>query len=216
MRNLDEELHHRIRDARSGTGTGLGERPSHRWSKRRAMTLRNLIEVGPTTQAVPLAAEGSRPLRPWMLKACMAAGDWVAILLATGVAIFLAPALRGRGLDTAREHLLLTVLSLPIWTVVFLRYGLYRTRHITDPLEEFRRVVHAVAASVLGLAAVGFLLRLWIARSWLLLFFASAVAVLSAERRLIRAVFGTLRRRGLLLRPVVIVGGNAEAIALSA
>jgi exopolysaccharide biosynthesis polyprenyl glycosylphosphotransferase len=180
------------------------------------MMLRDLREVEPTTQTVPWTAGGSRALGPWMLKACVASADCVAILLATGVAILLAPALRGRGLDTAREHLLLTVLSLPLWILVFLRYGLYRTRHISDPLEEFRRVVHAVAASILSLVAVGFLLKLWIARSWLLLFFVFAVAVLSAERRLVRAVFGTLRRRGLLLRPVVIVGGNTEAILLSA
>jgi exopolysaccharide biosynthesis polyprenyl glycosylphosphotransferase len=180
------------------------------------MTLKNLTAVAPATQAVPWIAEGSRPLRPWVLKACMAAADCVALLFSAGVAIFLAPALRGRGLDTAREHLLLTMLSLPLWILVFLRYGLYRTRHISDPLEEFRRVVHAVAASILGLVAVSFLLKLWIARSWLLLLFALAVAILSAERRLIRGVLATLRRRGLLLRPVVIVGGNTEAIALSA
>jgi exopolysaccharide biosynthesis polyprenyl glycosylphosphotransferase len=168
------------------------------------------------TATAPLTAAGSRSFRRWLPKACSAAADCVAILLATGVAILLSGALRGRALDTAREHVLLTVLSLPLWILVFLHYGLYRTRHITDQLEEFRRIVHAVAASVFGLAAVGFLLKLWIARSWLLLFFASAVIVLSAERYLVRTVFGLLRRRGLLLRPVVIVGGNTEAIALSA
>jgi exopolysaccharide biosynthesis polyprenyl glycosylphosphotransferase len=168
------------------------------------------------TAAPPLTAAGGGSFRRWLPKACSAAADSVAILLATGVAILLSAALRGRPLDTAREHVLLTVLSLPLWILVFLHYGLYRTRYITDQLEEFRRIVHAVAASVLGLAAVGFLSKLWIARSWLLLFFASAVVVLSVERRLIRTLFGTLRRRGLLLRPVVIVGGNAEAIALSA
>jgi exopolysaccharide biosynthesis polyprenyl glycosylphosphotransferase len=168
------------------------------------------------TATAPLTAAGSRSFRRWLPKACSAAADCVAILLATGVAILLSGALRGRALDTAREHVLLTVLSLPLWILVFLHYGLYRTRHITDQLEEFRRIVHAVAASVLGLAAVGFLSKLWIARSWLLLLFASAVIVLSAERYLVRTVFGLLRRRGLLLRPVVIVGGNTEAIALSA
>jgi exopolysaccharide biosynthesis polyprenyl glycosylphosphotransferase len=176
----------------------------------------NLTEVAEAaTAAARLTAAGGRSFGRWLPKACSAAADCVAILLATGVAVLLSAALRGRALDTAREHVLLTVLSLPLWILVFFHYGLYRIRHITDQLEEFRRIVHAVAASVLGLAAVGFLLKLWIARSWLLLFFASAVVVLSAERRLMRTVFGILRRRGLLLRPVVIVGGNAEAIALS-
>lgn len=154
--------------------------------------------------------------RRWLPKACTAAADCVAVLVAAGVAILLSGVLRGQALDTAREHVLLTVLSLPLWVLVFFRYGLYRTRHITERLEEFRRIVHAVGASVLGLAAVGFLLKLWIARSWLLVFAVTAVAVLSAERGLLRMVFGRLRCRGLLLRPVVIVGGNAEAIALSA
>jgi exopolysaccharide biosynthesis polyprenyl glycosylphosphotransferase len=185
------------------------------WSKSSFLLERHVPQA--QRRGMELAsARGSRPIRPRVLKACTAAADCVAILLATGVAIFLAPALRGRGLDTAREHILLAVLSLPLWILAFHCYGLYRTRHITDPLEEFRRIVHAVAASVLGLVVVSFLLKLWIARSWLLLFFVLAVAALGAERRLIRAVFGALRRRGLLRRPVVIVGGNTEAIALSA
>jgi exopolysaccharide biosynthesis polyprenyl glycosylphosphotransferase len=172
--------------------------------------------AGPATLAEQLTAAGGRPLRRWLIKACIAAADCVAILIATGVAILLSAVLRGRALDTAREHVLLTMLSLPLWILVFLRYGLYRTRHIAEPLQEFRHIVHAVGASVLGLAVLGFLFKLWMARSWLLVFFAAAVVVLSAERRLIRTVFGLLRRRGLLLRPVVIVGGNTEAIALSA
>jgi exopolysaccharide biosynthesis polyprenyl glycosylphosphotransferase len=162
----------------------------------------------------PAAAGHAAPR--WLPKACTVAADCVAVLVAAGVAILLSGVVRGQVLDTAREHLLPTVLSLPLCVLVFFRYGLYRTRHITERLEEFRRIVHAVGASVLGLAAVGFLLKLWIARSWLLVFAATAVAVLSAERGLLRMLFGRLRRRGLLLRPVVIVGGNTEAIALSA
>jgi exopolysaccharide biosynthesis polyprenyl glycosylphosphotransferase len=170
----------------------------------------------PTSQAALLTPTGRRSGRRWLPKACTAATDCVAILLATGVAILMSAVLRGRALDTAREHVLLTILSLPLWILIFARYGLYRIRYVTDQLEEFRRIVHAVAVSALGLAAVGFLLKLWIARSWLLVFVASAVVVVTAERRLIRAAFSLLRRRGLLLRPVVMVGGNAEAVALSA
>jgi exopolysaccharide biosynthesis polyprenyl glycosylphosphotransferase len=180
------------------------------------MMLEKLIGTAePATTSGPRIAGGRHRAGRWLPKACTAAADCVAILLAAGLAMMLATAIRGQELFAAHEHVLLTVFSLPLWILMFVRYGLYRTRHVTVPLEEFRRIVHAVAASILALAAVGFLLKLSVARSWLLLFFATAVAVVSGERRLVRAVFATLRRRGLLLRPVVIVGGNAEGIALT-
>lgn len=148
-------------------------------------------------------------------KACTIAADCAGVVLACGLAMLLATAFRGKGLSAKDQYPLLMVPSLPLWIVIFSRYGLYRIRCIASPLDEFRRIVHAVGASVLALAAISFLLRLWLARSWLILFFITVTFVVTVERQLVRAVFSALRRRGRLLRRAVIVGTNREALAIA-
>jgi exopolysaccharide biosynthesis polyprenyl glycosylphosphotransferase len=149
-----------------------------------------------------------------VMKASTIAADGLAIVVAVVLARQLASLARGWAIDPGGLNLQLGVISLPLWIVVFLRYGLYSTRHIANRVEEFRRLVHGVVASVLILAAVSFLLKLWVARSWLLLLSVTAVVTLTVERQLVRAAFGVLRRRGRLLRQAVIIGGNAEGVAL--
>jgi exopolysaccharide biosynthesis polyprenyl glycosylphosphotransferase len=149
-----------------------------------------------------------------VMKASTIAADGLAIVVAVVLARQLASLARGWAIDPGGLNLQLGVLSVPLWILVFLRYGLYSTRHIANRVEEFRRLVHGVVASVLILAAVSFLLKLWVARSWLLLLSVTAVVTLTVERQLVRAAFGVLRRRGRLLRQAVIIGGNAEGVAL--
>ena len=150
------------------------------------------------------------------MKAATIVADGLAIVVAVIVALLLATIVRGWSFDPGGLNFQLGVVSVPLWMLVFTRYGLYSTRHIANRLEEFRRIVHAVMASVLLLAAVSFLFKLWVARSWLLLLSVTAVATLTLERQFIRVGFGVLRRRGRLLRQAVIVGGNAEGSALCA
>jgi len=105
-------------------------------------------------------------------------------------------------------------LSMPIWVVVFSRYRLYRARFVASRIEEFGRVVHAVAISVLAVVLASFMLKLPLSRSWLTFSFFFGVILVTAERDIVRRVFHTLRRRGRLFRPVIVVGGNSEAVSL--
>ncbi|MDQ3680345.1 MAG: sugar transferase, partial [Actinomycetota bacterium] len=61
-----------------------------------------------------------------------------------------------------------------------------------------------------------FLVDLRVARAWLPLTFITATLVLGGQREAVRQVLAGLRRRGRLLRRVVIVGGNRDAMALCA
>jgi len=112
------------------------------------------------------------------------------------------------------QHFLLGAMSLPVWIAVFVHYRLYTARFIGSRLEEFRRLIHAIGASVLAIAVAGFLLRWYVARGWLVLIFLLGVPALMLEREVVRRNFASLRRRGRRLRRTVIVGGNIEGVAL--
>jgi exopolysaccharide biosynthesis polyprenyl glycosylphosphotransferase len=114
------------------------------------------------------------------------------------------------------QHLILGIGAVPAWIVVFARRRLYQARFFARRVDEIRRVVLGSASVVLGMAAVGYWLQLDVSRGWLVLagLFASGAVII--EREVARVVFRTLRSRGRLLRRVVIVGCNDEALELAA
>lgn len=112
------------------------------------------------------------------------------------------------------EHLQLGVLSLPVWVVLFSHYKLYSARHVTSRLEELRRIVHAIGAGGLALSVIGFAFQLYVARGWLVISVLLALVLVLVEREIVRRVFNILRAKGRLLRPVVMIGDNVEALAL--
>ena len=176
------------------------------------------MSTAPSDEAV---APGSVPLiRPkrrsgWVPKGCIVAADVAAIVATMGVAYLLGAALRGwDGGDRDSRHLLLGTLSLPVWLALFSYYKLYSARFVASRLDEFGRIIHAVGAGVMAMVAIGFMLQLYVSRSWLLLTFPLGVAVITAEREGVRRTFKALRRRGRLFRPVILVGANAEAFSL--
>src|SRR3954451_7079512 len=112
-------------------------------------------------------------------------------------------------------HMLVAILSLPWFGILFARYRLYNARSITSRLEEFNKVAHAVGAAALGMAIAGFFLRDYVSRTWLVFTFILGVAFMMIEREFVRRDFDRQRRAGLISRSVVVVGTNAEAIALA-
>jgi exopolysaccharide biosynthesis polyprenyl glycosylphosphotransferase len=173
-------------------------------------------------------AEGGRRIagRGVQLASCLArvASPKVLTMLADAATIalvmVLAFVLRPRVLGVPDRadpglHLLAGAVSLPLWTMVFASYRLYTTRRIAGRLRELEQLVHALIASTLLTAAVSFLLRLPVSRLWILLCFPLGVVLIEGERELVRRTFAALRRRGSLLRRVVIVGTNDEAVRLS-
>ncbi|MGH9179885.1 MAG: sugar transferase [Acidimicrobiales bacterium] len=145
------------------------------------------------------------------------AADLVTVGLAMVVGYRLKTHLPGNPLrDTAGVHLLVGGLSLPLWATMFLRQRLYTARCVNDPIEELRRLARAATGGIIATALLAFALRSYVSRGWLLTTFVAALFLVAAERYLVRRIFAAERRRGRLLRPVVIVGDNAEARALAA
>jgi exopolysaccharide biosynthesis polyprenyl glycosylphosphotransferase len=103
---------------------------------------------------------------------------------------------------------------LPLWTAVFAEYGLFKTRRIAARLDEFRRLVHATLACAVSMAALSFLLKLPVSRGWLIISVPAILAACLVDREVARHVFSRLRRSRRLVQSVVLVGSNAEAVAL--
>jgi exopolysaccharide biosynthesis polyprenyl glycosylphosphotransferase len=162
------------------------------------------------TVDVRLSAQSSH--RAWLvLKGIIALADLTTVATSMVIAISLC-----RLLPVAQNHgwLLVAILSLPLWCLALLRFGLYRTYVIASRIEEFNAVVRAVAATAATMAIVAFAFRLDISRSWLLMTVVVAVVLLTLERKLARELLLGQRRRGRFLHRAIIVGDNLEALGL--
>ncbi|MGH9123794.1 MAG: sugar transferase [Acidimicrobiales bacterium] len=148
------------------------------------------------------------------LKAFVMTIDLLSILAGMLLSYGLSRLYRPQELHSMPLALMFGACCLPLWAVVFSGYGLYKTRRVAARVDEFRNLVHATLASVIVMAAVGFLLKLTVSRLWLVICVPAVVACCLCGREVVRHVFSRLRRTGRLVRPVVIVGSNGEAMSL--
>jgi exopolysaccharide biosynthesis polyprenyl glycosylphosphotransferase len=141
--------------------------------------------------------------------------DLVAVAVSMALAFMLRGVLPGPDPSAAvGAHVLLALLSLPIWAAMYWRARLYSGPHAVGRLDEFRRIVNGSVLAVCGIVVTAFVFRTYVSRGWLLLSAVFAVAAVSAERGLVRARTLRLREEGRLLAPVIVVGGNIEALTL--
>jgi exopolysaccharide biosynthesis polyprenyl glycosylphosphotransferase len=174
------------------------------------------IEITAQTMAAQAGDTRRWPLRR-SLKGLLVVIDLLAVALALYVSYQLrrdqptAPDLDG----ALRDHLVLGVIALPLWIGLFAKNRLYNARFVGRRVEELRRVGGSCFTAVVVMAAVGYAFQLDVSRGWLVLAGPITVAFVALERELARAAFRALRCRGRLMRSVVIVGHNDEALELS-
>ena len=92
----------------------------------------------------------------------------------------------------------------------------YSARRVSTRLDELGRLIHAALTSTVTMASVAFLAKAKVSRGWLILCFPAVVVTCCIEREGVRTIFNKLRRAGRSLRPVVLVGANAEAESVAA
>ncbi len=165
-------------------------------------------------RTAPVATR-ARSMPLWLTKTYLIGADLAAITAAMSIAYMM------RGIfpqvvseRDAEHHLQLATLVLPVWIAIFAYYRLYAARFLTTRLEELRRVIHAVGASVVATAVMAFALQWEVSRGWLVLTFLVSVPLLGIERELVRRAFERLRHQGRLRRAVLIVGANTEGLAI--
>ena len=182
-----------------------------------AITLRHTEEVPSRgVQARESPAGRSDQWAPRLAVARLAF-DLVAVLAAMLFAYRFRSVLPGVDTDGAlSRYVPVGAIALPVWGLMLWHGRLYSEPHIASRLEEFRRLVHAELRSLCVIVATAFLLKSYVSRAWLMLYAVAAVVLLTGERELVRRTVGKLRRQGHLLRRVVLVGGNVEALGLCA
>jgi len=121
-----------------------------------------------------------------------------------------------RPLEGASGYRQVSLVSVPLWLVVFYRYSLYNSRHVASCRLEFGRVLHGVGVGVPLTALVAAALGQVVVRQWLVLVFLLTGGGVMAERMVVRGVFACLRRRGYFVRRVAVVGTGQEGAALVA
>lgn len=176
-------------------------------------------EASPVDAPLGRETDVDAPRRPrrssFLLNVTVVSADVLAVVIAVAAAY----ALRGRlpgpdPADEASSHLIVVLAAFPVWILVFTRYHLYSSRHVGTRREEFSRITHTVAASILAALVISFLIKRDVSRGWLALTFLLGVVAVAVERETVRRVLITLRRHGRLQRPVVVVGSNEEARAV--
>ena len=154
--------------------------------------------------------------RSWMpmrlFKVLLVRADLVTISIALAVGQYRAPRTGGRPTpDQTGGTWRLILLSLPVWLVALERYRTYQARFLARRTQEFRRIA---AAALVGTASLLVIPSVWrfisVQRDFVFYSFGLAVMLLMAEREMVRQSFAGARRKGRRLRPLLIVGDNAE------
>ncbi len=101
----------------------------------------------------------------------------------------------------------------PPWLVIFSLYRLYDVRELHGGSNEYRRVGQACTLAIIMILALSFFMdqQLVISRSWLLLVWLTSVIVVNIGRFITRRVLYRLRRQGLAMTRMLLIGANSEA-----
>jgi exopolysaccharide biosynthesis polyprenyl glycosylphosphotransferase len=167
-------------------------------------------------RAAGTAATAPSPAAPRDLKQRLVAAD----MFAVGVGIVLAFCWRAlvkseTELGVMRTHMMLAVLSFPIWPMCLYLNKVYLARAVERQTEEIRRIINASLTGVGFIIGAAFIARFdTLSRLWVLSVLVFVPLCLVIERTIARRIFARLRREGRILRRVLIVGTDAEAIGL--
>lgn len=107
----------------------------------------------------------------------------------------------------------LALISIPMWLGIFALYRMYSPDNLFGGLQEYANVFNGCTAGLVGLILYSFLdrgIEQDISRGWLALVWLFSVISLTWTRFGYRRLIYWLRRQGLLIRHVVIVGANEE------
>lgn len=114
-----------------------------------------------------------------------------------------------------RGEIALAAITLPVWPATFALNRLYLARSVARPSEEAWRIVKSTIIVTSGLVVVAFgALDMSLSRFWILSIALFVPLCLVIERTAARRIFARLRRTGAMVRPVVIVGTDPEALDL--
>jgi len=96
------------------------------------------------------------------------------------------------------------------WLALFAGVGLYDSRRLVNAFEEFRMVLQGVALGTVGAVFLSFLLEVPTSRSWVLTTWVGCTLAVLGTRFGYRRILRALRRSGVLVSRMLIVGEGRE------
>jgi exopolysaccharide biosynthesis polyprenyl glycosylphosphotransferase len=150
-----------------------------------------------------------------MPKVASGAIDLVAIALAAWIAYGLSDVSATEEAPSAAGYAAFTLVMAPVWLAILARYGLYTSRRITSRAQEYRQVFHAIVVCVTATSLVDYALDVHLERRWVILTWVLALGLVASDREISRRLFKRLRMRGRMMRPILVVGANAEGQAIA-
>ena len=114
-----------------------------------------------------------------------------------------------------RTHMMLAMLSFPVWPICLGLNKVYLARAVERQTEEIRRIINASLMGVGFIVGAAFVVQFdGLSRLWVLSVLVFVPLCLVFERTIARRIFARLRREGRILRRVLVVGTDPEAIGL--
>jgi len=176
----------------------------------------NIADTVQTNNARPRAVANANDKR--LLPAVLVTADVVAIV----AAFALAHQLRFVWLPYYGPYSLLNYVGLmagivPIWLVIFAALQLYNRDYLLGGTTEYARIFNAISIGIVAVIIFGFFRRdeLTISRGWLIIFWLLTLVFVGGSRFTLRRAVYTLRCRGYLTVPTIVVGTNEEGQAIA-
>ena len=118
----------------------------------------------------------------------------------------------------AVNYSLLTLISVPLFLLLFRFHGLYERDNLLGGIAEYRHVSRALFDCIIFMILTSFIFRDTfrdISRGWLLTSLVFTWVLVMLSRFVLRQTFCQLRKRGWLMARVLIVGANDQGVAVA-
>ncbi|MDQ6897994.1 MAG: sugar transferase [Candidatus Dormibacteraeota bacterium] len=144
-----------------------------------------------------------------LLRVCLVLAD-----LATYLGALILAA-RPLGVDLRTPpHSALALLTLPMITIIFAAEGLYDPQNLLGGTREYAGVLRACTYALVGLIAISFAVHLPVSTDWAVEAWLLSVVLIGSVRFGLRRVFYRMRRLGLFVSRVLLVGADAHGVAV--
>ena len=116
-----------------------------------------------------------------------------------------------------RDYVFVGAVALPAWIAIFFACGLYRRELLLGGPQEYARLVNACTFGFAAIAMLSFLSAgsPSVSRGWLVACWPLAILTTGIGRFTMRRLAYWLRRYGLFVARAVVVGVNAQAVAIA-
>ena len=165
--------------------------------------------VGSRAERRPGVAE--RDVRQLLL-ACRLLGDGGALLLGLMVAQGIQQALMvvRSSVEPLGPIAVFNTLAILLWLALFTNAGLYDSRRLLNAAEEFKLILQTVATGTVAATFAAFLLKVPTQRSWVLATWVGCTLAVLSTRLAYRSLLRSMRRSGVLVSRLLIVGAGRE------